>query len=93
VFDAKCRHLGFRQESVDWQIWIDDSTNLPRKLVITYKEQPGHPEFTAFFNKWNLSADAPDSAFAFKPPADAKRADFAEPNAATTKQAAARSEN
>jgi hypothetical protein len=93
VFDAKCRHLAFRQESVDWQIWIDTGTSLPRKLVITYKEQPGHPEFTAFFDKWNLSADAPDSSFEFKPPPEAKRAEFAEPNTPTTKQTAARAEN
>jgi hypothetical protein len=85
VFDTKCRHLAFRQEFVDWQIWIDQDEKLPRKIVITYKEQPGHPEYTAFLSKWNLSSEAPDSAFELTPPAGATKTTFAAP---TTQPAA-----
>ena len=79
VFDTKCRHLAFRQEAVDWQIWLDEADGLPRKLVITYKDQPGHPQFTSFFKNWNLSAQTADSDFAFKPPADATKTEFGVP--------------
>jgi len=74
---VKCHHLAFRQEGIDWQIWIEDSDQaLPRKLVITLKEQPGHPQYLALIDKWNLTPDAPDSAFEFTPPAGAKRIDL-----------------
>jgi hypothetical protein len=79
VFDTKCEHLAFRQDIVDWQIWIDPATKLPRKLVITYKEQPSHPQYTAIFTKWDLNANTPDSAFTFTPPAGATKTDFTAP--------------
>jgi hypothetical protein len=77
VNGIKCHHLAFRQDLIDWQIWIEDSdTPLPRKLVITYKEQPGQPQFVAVFDKWNLSAQVPEGLFTFKAPAGAKRVDL-----------------
>jgi hypothetical protein len=78
VLDVKCHHLAFRQAAVDWQIWIEESGKpLPRKVVITFKEAPGHPQYTAFLSNWNLSADVPDSAFVFTPPAGSKQVEFA----------------
>jgi hypothetical protein len=90
VFDVKCHHLAFRQEGIDWQIWVEDGAQpVPRKVVITYKDSPGYPNYTAFLSKWNLKADAPDSSFTFTPPAGAKQIDFANPtNAATTQPTA-----
>jgi hypothetical protein len=80
VMDVKCDHLAFRQETVDWQIWIEQGDRpVPRKLVITYKDSPGHPQFTVFLSNWDLSAKPADDAFTFKPPAGAKQVDFAAP--------------
>jgi len=77
VNGVKCHHLAFRQEAIDWQIWIEDSDQaLPRKIVITLKEQPGHPQYLAVIDKWNLTPDAADSAFEFAPPVGAKRIDL-----------------
>ena len=77
VLDTKCHHLAFRQAAVDWQIWIEDGDKpLPRKVVITFKESPAHPQYTAFLSNWNLSAELPDSAFTFTPPADSKKVEF-----------------
>src|SRR4051812_35456813 len=78
VFDVRCHHLAFRQEAIDWQIWIEEGDNpLPRKIVLTFKESPGHPQYTAFLSNWNLTAESPDSAFAFTAPAGAKQVEFA----------------
>jgi hypothetical protein len=91
VFDAKCHHLAFRQAAVDWQIWIEDGAKpMPRKVVITFKESPGHPQYTAFLSDWNLNAAAPDSAFAFTPPAGSKQVEFTSP--ASAKEQPAREE-
>ena len=80
VLDVKCHHLAFRQEAVDWQIWVDQGERpLPRKIVITYKETPAQLQYTAYLNDWNVSADLPDERFTFQPPAGAKKIDFAKP--------------
>jgi hypothetical protein len=77
VNGVKCHHLAFRQPSIDWQIWIEDSDQaLPRKMVITYKDRAGVPQYVAFLDKWNLSPQVTDSTFTFTPPADAKRQDL-----------------
>ena len=74
VQGTKCHHLAFRQNNVDWQIWIEDGDNpLPRKLVITHKGLPGHPQFIAIFDKWNLSPKLSKDLFTFKVPEGAKR--------------------
>jgi hypothetical protein len=80
VFDTKCDHLAFRQGTVDWQMWIDQGDKpLPRKVVITFKDQPGFPEYTAFLSDWNLSPKVDDQTFATAAPAGAKKVEFAAP--------------
>ncbi len=77
VMGVKCHHLAFRQEGIDWQIWIEDSERaVPRKVVITYKELPGYPQFIALLNKWDLDAKLPDSTFSMSAPTDCKRVDL-----------------
>jgi hypothetical protein len=89
VFDTKCHHLAFRQAAIDWQIWVEEGSKpLPRKIVITFKESPGHPQYTAFLSNWNLDAKIADGSFSFTPPAGAKQVDFAP----TTQPAAAAAE-
>lgn len=72
-----CHHLVFQQETIDWQIWIEDGpAPLPRKLVITYKQEPGAPQYSAVLTDWNLGARAADSYFEFEPPPGARSIDF-----------------
>lgn len=61
----------FRQESADWQIWIQRGDQpLPRKVVIVDRKDPAHPQFVATLD-WNLHPTFTADTFAFKPPADA----------------------
>jgi hypothetical protein len=97
VFDTRCHHLAFRQAFVDWQIWIEDGKRaLPRKVVITFKDQPAQPQYTAFLSEWKLSAeaaqadDAGAAAFVLKPPPGAKKVDFAPATQPTAPTAGAR---
>jgi hypothetical protein len=63
----------FRQEGVDWQVWIQQgSTPVPLKLVITTTSEPTHPEYIATM-RWNLAPKLDDKDFAFKPPSGALR--------------------
>jgi hypothetical protein len=72
--EGKCHHLAFTQQDVDWQIWIDRGARpLPRKVVITYKQLPGQPQYIATFQRWDLSPRLPASQFAFRHPAGAQK--------------------
>jgi len=72
-----CHHLAFSQETIDWQIWIEDGPRpLPRKLVITYKEEVGSPQYTARLSSWDFQPRLADSYFQFHPPAGADEIEF-----------------
>jgi hypothetical protein len=74
VLGVDCHHLAFTQDNVDWQVWVEDGPQpLIRKFVITYKNEPGEPQFTALINNWNLTDRIADSDFVFeRPPGAAK---------------------
>ena len=75
----KCHHLAFRQEFVDWQIWIDAGPKpIPRKLLITYKLEEGQPQYQALITDWKEPLQMPDEAFLFKPPSGAQRVEMTE---------------
>jgi hypothetical protein len=69
VNEIRCHHLAFRQDGLDWQIWIDAGDRpLPRKLVITDKDAPGYPQFIALLNDWDLAPKLAENQFAPKIP-------------------------
>lgn len=73
-----CDHYAFRQDDVDWQIWIQEGkTPLPRKIVITTKSEEGAPQYEAVLS-WNLSPRLTDSVFRFVPPKRAEKIVFRE---------------
>ena len=77
VQGIKCHQLAFRQDGLDWQIWVEDSdTPWPRKLVITYKSSPGQPQYIAFLGAWNLTPKIEESTFALKVPETATKIDL-----------------
>jgi hypothetical protein len=76
VHGAACSHLAFTQENVDVQLWIDNVVPVLRRIVLTYKKQPGTPKFAVTFTDWDFNATLPDSVFAFDPPPGANRVEF-----------------
>ena len=75
VDGIECDHLAFRNDLVDWQIWITHSDNpLPVKYVITTKWVTGAPQYTLRLSHWSTEEIDP-KLFSFTPPADAKRLD------------------
>ena len=73
----ECDHLAFRNNDVDWQIWVEiGSRPIPRKYVITSKAVSGAPQYTLRIKEWKTDVQLPADAFAFKPPADAKKVDI-----------------
>jgi hypothetical protein len=86
VDDVTCEHYSFRQDGVDWQIWIQlGDYPLPRKIVIRTLSDDARPEHTAVLS-WNLAPSFNDVAFTFEPPNDAKRIVLQDFNADSTKK-------
>jgi hypothetical protein len=77
VGGVRCRHLAFTLPEVDWQLWVQEGDQpLPRKFVITSKQQPSAPEFTVWMRTWDLSPSAPDDLFTFTAPEKAQQIEF-----------------
>lgn len=76
VEGIKCHHLAFVQDELDWQVWIQDGKNIPRKIVITYKTRPGSPQYTAVFARWDFGKKLPDELFEAGIPDDADKIEF-----------------
>ncbi len=72
--DVDTDHLAVRTGDVDFQIWIARGKEpLPRRIVISYKNFKGQPQFRADFSNWNLSAKAAKMPFTYPPPKNAEQ--------------------
>ncbi|WP_036946523.1 DUF2092 domain-containing protein [Pseudanabaena sp. PCC 6802] len=70
-------HFLFTGEEKDFQVWISDEAEpVPQKLVITYKELPGAPQYTAIFSNWNFKPQISANTFSFTPPAGTGKIEF-----------------
>jgi hypothetical protein len=86
VAEVLCDHLALRNDEVDFQVWIARGEKpLPRRVVITYKNEKGQPQFWAQFIDWDLTPKITGKTFAFDPPEDSEEIPFAvvEPAVAT----------
>jgi hypothetical protein len=68
-------HLFFSQPpGIELELWLaKDNQSLPRRLIVTYRDLPGQPNFIAEFSDWNLDIHPADADFTFQPPADAEQ--------------------
>jgi hypothetical protein len=81
-----CEQYAFRQEGLDWQIWIQlGDYPLPRKFVIRTLTDDARPQHTSNLI-WNLAPSYDEATFTFDPPADAQRIPLKNLNADGTKK-------
>ena len=77
ISGVACDQLAFRNEEVDWQIWIEQGKRpLVRKFVVTSKKMPQSPEFMVVISKWDAAPKITDSTFSFVPPKNSTKIDF-----------------
>src|SRR5215471_2180173 len=78
ITDVPCDHLAVRTtKGVDFQVWVAQGNEpLPRRIVITYKDEAGQPQFWADLSNWNLAPEVSDALFTFSPPDGASRIQF-----------------
>ncbi len=65
-------HIAGQLAGVDYQIWIAEDL-LPRRIVMTYINAPGQPQFWAEFSDWNLKPEISAKTFVFTPPKGAEK--------------------
>lgn len=64
----ECYQILLVRERVNVQLWIQTGKlNLLRKMLITYKQYPGSPQWSAIITRWNIEPNLADSSFHFKP--------------------------
>jgi hypothetical protein len=76
VGEIKCHHLAVTQEKIDWQIWIEKETSRLRKMVITYKQDQGEPQYTVVLQTITSLPKVNEETFSFKPPSGAEKIGF-----------------
>jgi hypothetical protein len=71
---VECDHLAFRNNDVDWQLWVTVGGNpIPRRYVITSKAVTGAPQYTLRIKDWKTDVPVAADAFTFQPPAIPKK--------------------
>ena len=75
-------HIADSTEGVDYQIWIAKDS-LPRRIKLTYKNEPGQPQFWAELTDWNMKPKISSSNFTFTPPKGAEKIQSIVPAART----------
>ena len=82
VLDVPTDHLAVRSADVDLQLWIAKGAQpLPRRVVITYKNAPGQPQYRADLYDWSVAPDLGPATFTFVPPAGAEQVMYLAPRA------------
>ena len=72
-----CHHLAFDRKDRHYQVWIEAGPKpVLRKMVVTRKELPGSPQWTAYLSDWNFAPTFADHLFTFVPPAGAQKIKF-----------------
>jgi hypothetical protein len=65
-------HLAARTPAVDFQAWVTEGDQpVPVRIVITYKNAEGRPQYSAALSDWKFNPTVDASTFAFTPPPDA----------------------
>ncbi len=79
ILPQPAHHIAGRTNSVDFQVWISDVEGrpLPQRLVISYVQQPGRPQFRAQFLEWKIDVPTDPGIFSFTPPEGARQIGFA----------------
>lgn len=77
VQGTPCFHVAGRGDTVDFQLWVPTTGDpLPCRIILTYKNEEGQPQYWANFSDWNLAPNPPASLFALEIPKDASRIEF-----------------
>jgi hypothetical protein len=74
---VQTHHLAFSQETIDWQIWVEDGKEMvPRRFVITFKADENCTQYVANLSNWDFEPLVSDHLFEFESPDGAVEIEF-----------------
>ena len=74
VNGIECHHLAFREDMVDWQLWVKAGDQpLPMKYIVTTKWMTAAPQYSVRFHDWDTEPNIEKNRFSFSAPNGAKR--------------------
>lgn len=76
LLDATVHHIAVRQDEVDWQVWIDAETSLPKRIVVTSKMVAAAPEYQLLLTKFEHGGQVSADTFEFQAPKGAREVDL-----------------
>jgi hypothetical protein len=79
----KLKHFALTAKDVDWEVWTDEKTHLPRVVYVKYTGENRTPTILIEFSHWKLDATTADADFNFKAPAGFKKIELKTPEGAT----------
>ncbi len=72
----ECDYFAFRNEQVDWQIWIAQGPNpYPVRYIITTKDMPHSPQYTIQIRNWKTGSEVESDNFVFENSTNATKVD------------------
>lgn len=81
VGNIVCHHVAFAKETMNLQLWIEEGDKpFLRKFLVTFKNNPAMPTWSAEISDWNLSPVLPDGWTAFVPKPGMKKIEFLKPS-------------
>lgn len=72
VGEADCIALEATNEETIVQIWIDEKTNLPHKMIVSSKNNE-NKYYEGTYSNWRINPKFPDIMFEFQPPTGSER--------------------
>jgi hypothetical protein len=77
IYGVPAHHVVASTDTVDFQVWIAEGDRpLPQRVVLTYREAPGEPQFRAVLSNWNLTPAIADATFSAAVPKGAQKVAF-----------------
>ena len=73
-------HLVFKNEGVQWQIWIGAKDHLPRLVEARYFNDSGEPSYTVEFSDWKINQLIKADQFIFVNKSKAVKVEFRQPS-------------
>jgi hypothetical protein len=78
ILPLPAHHVAGQTSTVDFQVWIADGDRpLPLRIVLTYRNEPGQPQFRVQFVDWQTVLPTGAGLFAFTPPTGARQIPWA----------------
>jgi hypothetical protein len=58
-----CHQLRIERPHTEWDLWVDTGSDLPRRLRISFRDDPQHAPYDALFTAWERDARVSDYDF------------------------------